>query len=124
MAYTPLIVAVKDVTKSSIWYHELLGLAIQIRDEHFINLIDEKGTVNLSFQRAHPRMTNPNTDVGFGQAVFITVPSLLTIRQNTLRLQLEIEHPPHHNPETGCDQFVVKDLDGYFVIIEQIVPLA
>ena len=64
------IIAAKDVSKSSIWYQDLLNLKSIHGGDNFEMLADTNGTVISSLhhweEHDHPTMTNSNIPVGNG----------------------------------------------------------
>jgi hypothetical protein len=117
------IIAVKDVSKSSKWYQILLNLKSNHGGENFEMLADKNGTVILCLHRwgehDHPTMTNPNIVAGNGLILYFRVPELERIWNNVVRMKFAIEQEPHLNINSGQQQFILKDLDDYYLIISE-----
>jgi len=117
------IIAVKDVDKSSKWYQNLLNLKSNHGGDSFEMLADKKGAVILSLHRwgehDHPTMINPKITVGNGLILYFRVSDLNKIWSNAIQLKLDIEQKPHMNENSGQRQFILRDLDGYYLIISE-----
>ena len=117
------IIAVKDVAKSSKWYQNLLGLKSTHSGGNFEMLADKNGSVILCLHRwgghDHPTTTNPNITVGNGLILYFRVSDLGEIWSNTVRLKIDIEKEPHLNENSGQQQFILRDLDDYYIIISE-----
>ncbi|MCE7057562.1 VOC family protein [Algoriphagus sp. AGSA1] len=117
------IIAVKDVDKSSKWYQDFMGLKSKHGGGNFEMLADTKGTVILCLHRwgehEHPTMTDSGRIAGNGLILFFRVKDLQGIWSNALRLNLEIEQEPHINENSGRQQFILRDLDGYYLIVSE-----
>ncbi len=117
------IIAVKDVAKSSKWYQDLLGLKSEHGGGNFEMLADKKGAVILCLHRwgehDHPTMTDSSRIAGNGLILFFRVPDVNEIWKNALRMNLEIEQEPHLNENSGQRQFILRDLDGYYLIVSE-----
>jgi catechol 2,3-dioxygenase-like lactoylglutathione lyase family enzyme len=117
------IIAVQNVAKSSAWYQALLGLQSLHGGDHFEMLADAHGTVILCLhlwgEHDHPTMSDPTIAIGNGLILYFRVDDLATIWENAVRLQLEIDQPPHQNTNSGQEQFILRDLDGYYIIVSE-----
>ena len=117
------IIAVKDVTKSSEWYQNLLNLKSNHGGDSFEMLADKKDIVILCLHRwgehDHPTMTNPKITVGNGLILYFRVSDLNKIWNNAIQLNHDIEQEPHVNENSGKRQFILRDLDGYYLIISE-----
>jgi catechol-2,3-dioxygenase len=117
------IIAVKDVAKSSKWYQDLLDLESNHGGDNFEMLTAGSGTVILCLHRwgehDHPTMTDPGITVGNGLILYFRVSVLDEIWSNAIRLNIDIEQEPHWNENSGQQQFILRDLDGYYLIISE-----
>ncbi|NJK82848.1 MAG: glyoxalase [Saprospiraceae bacterium] len=115
------IIAVRDVAKSSKWYQNLLGLESNHGGDNFEMLANEKGEIILCLhlwgEHEHPTMKDPNIAVGNGLILYFRVSDLEKIWSNAVLLKLDIEQEPHLNENSGQQQFTLRDLDGYYLII-------
>ncbi|MFZ4545350.1 MAG: glyoxalase [Saprospiraceae bacterium] len=117
------IIAVKDVSKSSIWYQDLLSLKSNHGGDNFEMLADKNGTVILCLhcweEHDHPTMTNSNIPVGNGLILYFRVSDLEIVWSKAVNLRLVIEKKPHLNTNSGQQQFILRDLDNYYLIISE-----
>lgn len=115
------IIAVKEISKSSKWYQDLLGLKSSHGGDTFEMLADKNGKVILCLHHwgahDHPTLTNPNITVGNGLVLYFRVSDFNEVWSNAVRLQLVIEQEPHLNENSGQKQFTLRDLDDYYLII-------
>jgi catechol 2,3-dioxygenase-like lactoylglutathione lyase family enzyme len=117
------IIAVKDVARSSKWYQNLLSLKSNHGGDNFEMLTDTNGVVILCLHRwgehDHPTMKDPNIAVGNGLILYFRVLDLNEVWSNAVKLNLDIEQEPHLNENSGHHQFVLRDLDGYYIIVSE-----
>jgi hypothetical protein len=115
------IIGVKDVEKSSRWYQELLNCKSQHGGETFEILADESDRVILCLHKwgdhEHPTLNSPELHSGNGLILYFRVSDLEIIWQNAKRLNATIEEPLNVNPNSGKDEFSLRDIDGYFIIV-------
>jgi hypothetical protein len=98
MVRTETIIAVKDVPKSSKFYQDLL---------------------NCKSEHEHPTMLNPEKEVGNGLILFFRVADLNTVFTNARKINATIEKKIHYNENSLKNQFILRDLDNYYVIISE-----
>lgn len=117
------IIAVKDVAKSSKWYQDLLNLISNHGGDSFEMLSNSKGEVILCLHRwdehDHPTMKDPSVTVGNGLILYFRVSNLNEVWTNAIKLNLDIEQVPHLNENSGQQQFILRDLDSFYLIISQ-----
>jgi catechol 2,3-dioxygenase-like lactoylglutathione lyase family enzyme len=117
------IIAVKDVAESSKWYQNLLNLESNHGGDNFEMLTAKNGTVILCLHRwgehDHTTMTDPSITVGNGLVLYFRVSDLVEIWSNAIRLNIDIEQEPRLNENSGQQQFILRDLDGYYLIISE-----
>ncbi|SHI51761.1 hypothetical protein SAMN05443429_102108 [Cruoricaptor ignavus] len=117
------IIAVKDVTKSSKWYQDLMNLKSKHGGDSFEMLANEKDEVILCLhcwdEHDHPTMKDPNITVGNGLILYFRVSDLDEIWNKATRLKLTVEQAPHLNENSGIRQFILRDLDEYYLIISE-----
>ena len=117
------IIAVRDVLKSSKWYQDLLDLKSKHGGDNFEMLADKNGTIILCLhlwgEHDHPTMTNPNIPVGNGLILYFRVPDLKKIWNKAVHLKLVIEQKPHMNTNSGQQQFILRDLDNYYLLVSE-----
>lgn len=117
------IIAVKDVPKSSKWYQDLLNLKSNHGGDSFEMLADKNGNVILCLHKwgehEHPTMKDPSIGVGNGLILYFRVSDLNEVWSNAIKLNLDIEQEPHLNENSGQQQFTLRDLDSYYIIISE-----
>jgi catechol 2,3-dioxygenase-like lactoylglutathione lyase family enzyme len=117
------IIAVKDVAKSSKWYQDLLNLKSNHGGDNFEMLTNQKGEVILCLHRwgehDHPTMTDPSIAIGNGLILYFRVSDLKEVWDKATTLNLDIEQEPHLNQNSGQQQFILRDLDGYYLVISE-----
>lgn len=123
MTRTEVIIGVEDVAKSSRWYQELLNCISKHGGTTFEILADQNGTVILCLHKwgehEHPTLTDPNVKPGNGVIIYFRVDDLKTIWENAKNLKAHIEEQPHINPNSGKEEFSLRDIDGYYLLISQ-----
>lgn len=123
MARLETIIAVKDVAKSSKWYQDLLKLISKHGGNNFEMLANSKGEVILCLHRwgehDHPTMKDPGIAVGNGLILYFKVSELKEVWDNATKRNLDIEQEPHLNENSGEQQFSLRDLDSYYLIISE-----
>ena len=116
MVRTEPIIAVRDVPKSSKFYQDLLGCKSTHGGDSFEILTDEE-TVVLCLHKwgehQHPTMLSPDKTAGNGLILFFRVGNLNEIFNNARNLALTLEKEIHYNENSGKNQFILRDPDGY-----------
>lgn len=121
MIKTELIIAVKDVKKSSKWYQILLGCNSGHGGDIFEILTNDTGNQVLSLHKwgehNHPTLHKPKKDNGNGFILYFLVDDLKLIWENALKLNAIIEEKPHLNKNSGRMEFSIRDLDNYYISV-------
>lgn len=121
MTRTEVIIGVENVSKSSKWYQELFGCKSNHGGDSFEILTDKDGTVILCLHKwgehQHPTLTNPKIQVGNGLILYIRVDNLKKVWDNAQKLNAVIEEEPSLNQNSGKEEFAIRDLDGYYLLI-------
>ena len=122
MVRTETIIAVKDVPKSSEFYQNLLACKSEHGGESF-EILTSDTTVVLCLHKwgehEHPTMLNLNKEVGNGLILFFRVDNLNQIFENAKKLNANIEKEIHYNDNSLKNQFILRDLDNYYLIISE-----
>lgn len=115
------IIGVRDVEKSTEWYVQLLGCKGSHGGDTFEMLTDDKGHVFLCLHKwgehEHPTLMSPKVKPGNGLILYLKVDDLKKVWSNAQKLQALIEEGIHINPNNGKEQFCLRDLDGYYLMI-------
>lgn len=122
MVRTETIIAVKDVPKSSKFYQDLLNCKSEHGGETFEILTSENNVVLCLHQwgeHEHPTMTNPIKENGNGLILFFRVDDLNEIFENAKSLKVGIEKEIHYKENSLKNQFTLRDLDDYYLIISE-----
>jgi predicted ester cyclase len=125
------IVAVADVVRSSRWYTTLLDAG----ENHpgspgFNQILDRDGTILLCLHRwgpsgprgdhLWPSLSDPQDGrVGNGLLLWFVVDDFAAAWARAQRLGAAIEESPNADNGTGMPAFVVRDLDGYQVAVNE-----
>lgn len=123
MKRTWTIIGVADVARSYAWYQSLLGLPVtQPAHDYFGQILDTDGTVLLCLHQwgahEHPSLTSPDrAQPGNGLLLFFRVDDFLAALPRARALVSALEDEPQVNPNTGTEEFTVRDPDGYYVMI-------
>jgi hypothetical protein len=124
------IIAVSDVPVSAQWYMNLLGA----RQTHpggtkFDQIVDEDGTVLLclhywgptgaSEEHRWPTLMTPGPSDQNGLLLWFVVDDFNEAWERAKRMEIAIEEEPNTDNGTGKPAFVIRDLDGYYVAINE-----
>ena len=122
MTRTETIIAVKDVQNSSKFYQNLLNCKSEHGGKMF-EILTDGSVVILCLHKwgehEHPTMLNPEKFVGNGLILFFRVDNLKQVFENAQKLNATIEKEIHHNENSLKDQFILRDLDNYYLIISE-----
>ena len=125
------IIAVSDVVESSAWYADLLDAKNNHPDrKDFDQILDEDETVLVCLHHwgpsgpdgdhNHPSLSNPDEGkVGKGLLLWFVVHDFDAAWERAQTLGAPIEDSPNTNNGTGMRAFVVRDLDGYYVAVNE-----
>lgn len=121
MKRTWVIIGVRNVPRSFTWYQSLFGQP-ETSPEHedFGQILDTDGTVLLCLHQwgahEHPSLMNPDeAPPGNGLLLFFRVDDFDMALKRARALASRFEEEPHVNPNTGTQEFSLRDLDGYYV---------
>lgn len=122
MIRSEVIIGVKNVPKSREWYIKLLGCKPTHNGETFEILTDkESGNTILCLHKwgvhEHITLMSPDVKKGNGLILYFRVDNFLEVWDNARALYAVIEEVPHLNPNSGRQEFSLRDLDGYYVEI-------
>ncbi|HEX6745820.1 MAG TPA: VOC family protein [Longimicrobium sp.] len=123
MKRTWTIIGVGDVPGSCRWYQSLFGQPeTPPAHPHFAQILDADGTVLLCLHawgaHEHPTLMSPgHATPGNGLLLFFRVDDFDAALQRARTLVPRFEEEPHLNPNTGTDEFSLRDPDGYYVTI-------
>ena len=116
------IIAVKNVPESSQFYQNLLGCDSAHGGATFEMLTNENVVVLCLHkwgEHEHPTLSNPEKGIGNGLILFFRVDNLDLVFQNAKKLNANIERAIHYNKNSLRNQFILRDLDGYYLIISE-----
>ena len=122
MKRTWTIVGVRDVAASCRWYQSLFGQPeTPPAHSYFGQILDSDGTVLLCLhewgEHDHPSLRIPDhATPGNGLLLFFRVDDFGMALTRARGLGL-LEEEPNVNPNTGTEEFSLRDLDGYYVTV-------
>ena len=124
MIRTQTIIGVRNVTQSSEWYQTLLSCKALHGGDRFEILADKHDdTPILCLHKwgahAHSTLMSPDVKKGNGLILYFRVDNFTEIWDNARELYAVIEETPHVNPNSGRQEFSLRDLDGYYVSIAE-----
>jgi catechol 2,3-dioxygenase-like lactoylglutathione lyase family enzyme len=123
MKRTWTIIGVRDVAGSFAWYQSLFGQpATRPAHADFGQVVDSDGTVLLCLhewgEHGHPSLTSPDRATpGNGLLLFFRVDDFDAALRRARTLVARLEEEPHVNPNTGTEEFSLRDPDGYYVTL-------
>jgi len=123
MNRTWTIIGVGDVPRSFRWYQSLFGQPeASPAHDYFGQILDSDGTVLLCLHawgaHEHPSLTSPAVATpGNGLLLFFRVDDFDMALARARALGGRLEEEPHVNPNTGTEEFSLRDPDGYYVTI-------
>jgi catechol 2,3-dioxygenase-like lactoylglutathione lyase family enzyme len=123
MKRTWTIIGVGDVAASFKWYQSLFGQPeTSPGHDHFGQVLDADGTVLLCLHswgaHEHPSlMSADDATPGNGLLLFFRVDDFDLAVPRARALVTRLEEEPHVNPNTGTEEFSLRDPDGYYVTI-------
>jgi catechol 2,3-dioxygenase-like lactoylglutathione lyase family enzyme len=123
MKRTWTIIGVRDVALSFEWYQSLFGQpATRPAHDYFGQLLDSDGTVLLCLHEwgahEHPSLASPDKGTpGNGLLLFFRVDDFDSALTRARTLVERFDQDPHRNPNTGTQEFSLRDPDGYYVTI-------
>jgi len=123
MKRTWTIVGVSNVAASFKWYQSLFGQPeTQPAHSYWGQILDLDGTVLLCLHQwgshDHPSLTSPDhATPGNGLLLFFRVDDFDNALTRARALVRRFEEEPGTNPNTGTQEFSLRDPDGYYVTI-------
>ena len=122
MKRTWTIIGVRDVAASCRWYQSLFGQPeTPPAHSYFGQILDSDGTVLLCLhewgEHDHPSLRSPDhATPGNGLLLFFRVDDFDTALARARALS-RLDEEPGVNPNTGTQEFALRDPDGYYVMI-------
>jgi catechol 2,3-dioxygenase-like lactoylglutathione lyase family enzyme len=121
------IIGVRDVPASFDWYRSLFGQSKAApAHTYFGQILDSDGTVLLCLHEwgahEHPSLMSPvHATPGNGLLLFFRVDDFDSALQRARALADRLEEEPHVNPNTRTNEFSLRDPDGYYVTISDLL---
>ena len=122
MKRTWTIVGVRNVAASCRWYQSLFGQPeTHPAHSYFGQILDSDGTVLLCLhewgEHDHPSLRSPDhATPGNGLLLFFRVDDFAPALARARALG-PLDEEPSVNPNTGTEEFSLRDPDGYYVTI-------
>lgn len=123
MKRTWTIIGVADVGRSFSWYQSLFGQPRTApAHDYFGQIVDTDGTVLLCLHKwgahEHPTLVGPDrAEPGNGLLLFFRVDDFDEALSRARALVSQLDDEPRMNPATGTQEFALRDLDGYYVMV-------
>ena len=121
------IIGVADVPRSLKWYQSLFGQPhTRPAHDYFGQILDTDGTVLLCLHQwgahGHPSLIRPDrSEPGNGLILFFRVDDFDHALLRSRALVNTLEEEPHVNPNTGTQEFALRDPDCYYVMISALL---
>ena len=122
------VIGVSDVPRSLRWYQSLFGQA-HVAPAHadFGQIHNSDGTVLLCLHQwgseHHPTLLRPSNALpGNGLLLFFMVEDFPATLRRARSLVTRLDEEPHENPNTGAQEFSIRDPDGYYVTVSAFSP--
>ena len=128
------IIAVTDVARSAGWYIQLLeAQQTHPGDTIFDQILDMDGTVLLCLHHwgpsgprgdhNWPTLLDPTKgDIGNGLLLWFVVDDFDAAWERAQTLESPVKEEPNTDNGTGMRAFVIQDLDGYHVAVNEARP--
>jgi catechol 2,3-dioxygenase-like lactoylglutathione lyase family enzyme len=117
------LISVADVPASSRFYQQLLGAASGHGGEEYEQVIVDGELVlqlhALTVDHHHGPLGDPSVPLGNGLALWFTTEAFDDAVTRVRDTGAEIVTHVHVNPNSGCREIWVRDLDGYLVVIAE-----
>ncbi|NGP89937.1 VOC family protein [Fodinibius halophilus] len=117
------VIAVQDVDASATWYQTLFDCnrSHGHGGDKFEILTDDEGSVLLCLHEwevdQHPTMMDTTITPGNGLILYFRTDRLEQIRNQAEKLDTEIERDIERSPNSGEEEFSIRDLDCYYLTI-------
>ncbi|MGO1521135.1 MAG: VOC family protein [Sphingobacterium sp.] len=122
MVRTETIIAVRDLRLSAKFYQELLGCRRAHGGESFEILMSGEAVVLCLHpwgDHAHPTMMDVQVPSGNGLILFFRTDNLKETFERAKALNADVEQAIHFNENSMKNQFTMRDLDGYYIIVSE-----
>ena len=122
MVKTQTIIAVADVQKSSKFYQSLLGCKSAHGGDIFEILTSNENVILCLHkwgEHKHPTMMAPENGSANGLILYFRVDNLLHSLDKAKKINAHIEKEIHYNNNSLKNQFILRDLDNYYLIISE-----
>ncbi|HPK09512.1 MAG TPA: hypothetical protein PK147_08050 [Saprospiraceae bacterium] len=117
------IIAVKDVTLSSIWYQRVFGCTRIHGGEEFSVLVGKDKDVLLCLHKwgehDHPTMRDPSISSANGLILYFKTDRMDEIRQVLIEMNYPVEKELMLNTNSNKREFSLRDPDGYYLTITE-----
>jgi catechol 2,3-dioxygenase-like lactoylglutathione lyase family enzyme len=117
------LISVADVPAASRFYQQVLGAASGHGGEEYEQVIVDGEIVMqlhaLTVEHHHGPLGDPALPLGNGLALWFTTEAFAEAVERVRASGAEIVTDVHRNPNSGCREIWLRDLDGYLVVIAQ-----
>jgi len=119
--HTELIIAVSDVRRSAEWYERLLDCRGSHGGDIFEILQNKEEQVLLCLHHwgdhGHPTLSDQGIPAVNGIIIYFKVEDLDAVWHKAQALGAVVEEAPHLNPNSGLEEFSLRDPDGYYISV-------
>ncbi|WP_118952823.1 VOC family protein [Taibaiella helva] len=119
--HTELIIAVSNVRRSAEWYEQLLDCRGSHGGDTFEVLRNKEERVLLCLHHwgdhEHPTLSDRGIPAGNGIIIYFKVEDLDAVWRKAQALGAVVEEAPHLNPNSGLEEFSLRDPDGYYISV-------
>lgn len=119
---TEIMLFVKDVTKSSDWYQNLLGAVSAHGGSEYEMLTDSEGELLFQLHKSEGdehgvSLSDDSIVRGAGVLCYVRVDDVHEIHTKALSMNADVKSEPTFIDLAGHTEFIVKDLDGYSLAV-------
>ncbi|MFT3711304.1 MAG: VOC family protein [Archangium sp.] len=114
------LICVRDVAKSSRWYCTLLGAKSGHGGDEYERVMNGDAFVlqlHAWDVHEHAHLGDPKKPVGNGAVLWFEVDDVRAAEKRAKKLKAKFLEPLHLNENAGHEEFWVRDLDGYVVVL-------
>ncbi|MGQ7843759.1 VOC family protein [Granulosicoccus sp. 3-233] len=115
------IIAVRDVGVSRDWYRSVFAWQSRHDGDEFAVMADRQGEIQLCLHRwgahDHPTMMQADISPGNGLILYVCTGDLQDTHDRVITLGFPMEADLAQNPNSGQQEFALRDPDGYYLIV-------
>ena len=117
------VIAVRGVSASRDWYRSVFAWQSLHGGDEFAVLADGQGEIQLCLHRwgthEHPTMKYPQITPGNGLILYVCTADIENTYARVTTMDYPMEVDLALNPNSRQQEFAMRDLDGYFLIVSE-----